>query len=278
MIKTKIVGILNITPDSFSDGGRFFSGDNLDVSKAVERALEMVEDGASIIDVGAESTHPDSRRVSAEEEIRVLQPVISELKTKGVKISVDTYKPEVIARALAWGVDMINDVTALKDPKSREILASAAAGQAGSDLPIVLMYSRNKDAHAEKSEWDHERIITEIKSFFYDKIEQCQAAGIQPQRLILDPGMGFFLGANPEPSLMVLKHLAEFKEFGLPLYVSTSRKSFIGTVTGAEVGERGAGTLATEIWAAIQGVDYIRTHDVQALSDSIKILSAINKI
>ena len=264
-INPKMVGILNLTPDSFSDGGEFFDKD-----KAVKHALEMVKDGAKIIDVGAESTHPDSRKISAEEEINILDPVVKALKEQGVTVSIDTYKPEVMKHCLDLGVDMINDVTGLKDPKAIELLASY-------DVPIVIMYSRSKDAHAEKKEGGVTGIIAEIKRFFDAKIDQCVKAGISKERLILDPGMGFFLGSNPEPSLMVLKHLAQFKKLGCRIYISTSRKSFIGRVTGAEVAQRGPGTLATELWAAMQGVDYIRTHDVKQLADGLKMIQAINQ-
>ena len=274
-INPKIVGILNVTPDSFSDGGEFFSpkgGDasGWDTDKAVGHALEMVKNGADIIDVGAESTHPDSRKISADEEIKILDPVVRRLKEQGVTVSIDTYKPEVMKHGLELGADMINDVTGLKDSKAIELLA-------GYEVPIVIMYSRSKEAHAEKREGNVTVIIAEIKRFFDEKINQCVKAGISKERLILDPGMGFFLGANPEPSLMVLKHLKEFKDLGCRTYISTSRKSFIGSVTGAGVTERGAGTLATELWAALQKVDYIRTHDVKQLADGLKIISAISK-
>jgi len=264
-INPKIVGILNVTPDSFSDGGEF-----LDQDKAVAHALQMVKDGAEIIDVGAESTHPDSRKVSAAEEIAVLDPVIKALKEKGIFISVDTHKPQVMKYCIELGADMINDVTGLKDPEALQVLV-------GYQVPIVLMYSRSKEAHAERKEGDSAGIIKEIKDFFTAKIAECKKAGIGQERLILDPGMGFFLGANPEPSLMVLKHLAEFKDLGCKIYISTSRKSFIGSVTGAEVSKRKAGTLATELWAVMQEVDYIRTHDVKQLADGLKMISAITK-
>lgn len=265
---TKIFGILNITPDSFSDGGKYQETD-----VAIQRAVELSQQGAAFIDIGAESTHPDSRKITAEEEIKALTPVVKGIQEKNLsaKISIDTYRPEVMDAMLALGVDVINDVTGLKEIDAIKALAT-------SDAKAVIMYSRSQDAHAMKVKGTYEHIIGELKGFFYDKIAQCESFGLHKERLILDPGMGFFLGANPEPSLKVLKQIAELKELGCPIMISTSRKSFIGTITGKEVQERAAGTLATEVWGVTQGVDYIRTHDVDQLQDAIKMINAIKTI
>jgi len=267
-MNAQIVGILNITPDSFSDGGQYAQ-----TEKAVARAAQLVADGAVIVDIGAESTHPDSSKISAQAEIGLLEPVVKGIKEQhpSIGISVDTYKPEVMRAVLAWGADMINDVTALKQAASRRALAN-------SQVPVVLMYSRSQGAHAGKEQGGYEQIVQEILSFFRARIAECEADGISKDRIIVDPGMGFFLGANPEPSLKVLKQLERLRELGCPLYVCTSRKSFIGTLTGQSVGERGAGTLATEIWAVLHGANYIRTHDVRALQDALTMLNAIQLI
>ncbi len=265
---TKIFGILNITPDSFSDGGKY---EDLDL--AIQHAVEMHQQGAEYIDIGAESTHPDSRKIEAEEEVRLLTPVVKVLKEQHpeIKLSIDTYKPEVMKEMLLLGVDAINDVTGLKSEESLQALAE-------SEAKIVVMYSRSQDAHAEKVKGTYDHIVGEVKGFFYDKIAQCKSFGIHKERLILDPGMGFFLGANPEPSLKVLKHIEKLKELGCPLMISTSRKSFIGSITGKEIADRSAGTLATEIWSVAHGVDYIRTHEVDQLQDGIKMIQAIKTI
>lgn len=262
----QILGIVNCTPDSFSDGGKYF-----DPKKAIEHAIALHKAGAHFIDLGAESTHPDSRKISAQEEIEQLTPIVTELVQQKIPVSIDTYKPEVMKHCLDLGASMINDVTGLANPQSYEVLS-------GSDIPIVVMYSRSTEAHAKREQGEYKVIVKEITQFFVNKIEACEKNGISQDRLILDPGMGFFLGKNPEPSLMVLKNLSEFQALGCKLLISTTRKSFIGSITGKDVQNRGAGTLATELWAAMQGVDYIRTHDVDQLQDGLTMIHAINNI
>jgi dihydropteroate synthase len=264
---TEILGIVNVTRDSFSDGGKF-----LDSGAAVAQARQLVADGADVIDLGAESTHPDAEDVSAKVEIERLAPVIERLKADGVRVSVDTYKPAVIGHVLALGADFINDVTALHDPES-------IAAVRDSDAKLILMHSRSSTARAERAEADPATIVDEIVRFFEARIAALTAAGIARERLILDPGMGFFLGSNPEASLVVLRDLRRLTELGYPVLISTSRKSFIGAVLGGTepraIGGRLPGTLATEIWAADQGAAYIRTHDVRALTDALNMLKAV---
>ena len=264
-MKTKIVGILNVSLDSFSDGGQYFAPQN-----AIIKGKDLKEAGAHIIDIGAESSHPDSAKISVEEEIKRLAPVIQALKKDHLYISVDTYKPEVMEYVLNLGVNMINDITALSNPLSIEILNRY-------DAPIVLMYARNIDPKANKSVWESDQPTDVILSFFEKRLEHLVREGIKKERLILDPGMGFFLGSNPEPSLKVLKEINRFKQLGQKLYVSTSRKSFIGSILGRTINERGIGTLATEIWAVLQGVDYVRTHDVKPLNDALRMIQAIEE-
>ncbi len=259
----KIVGILNLTRDSFSDGGAY-----LDFEAACAHAGRLLDDGAEIIDVGAESSHPDSEEVSAELEIERLTPVLERLVAKGVEVSVDTCKPQVIRRALSIGVRMINDITALTQAASVEALRNSPAH-------VVIMHSMSATARAARIPDSGEPMIDRIIAFFRDRIAALQRAGIGQERLILDPGMGFFLSSDPEPSLGVLRGLTDLLGLGLPLYVSTSRKSFIGSVLDRPLQQRGAGTLATELWAWRQGVDYVRTHDVRSLADAVRMTAAI---
>jgi dihydropteroate synthase type 2 len=266
---TEILGILNLTRDSFSDGGSFLEPD-----AAVAHARRLVADGADVVDLGAESTHPDSEDVSAEEEIARLTPVIEALRAEGVCTSVDTYKPAVMRHVLALGVDYINDITALRDPQS-------IAAVRDSDARLILMHSRSAAARAERAEADPATIVDDIIRFFDDRIATLTAAGIARHRLILDPGMGFFLGSNPEVSLAVLWDLGRLRRLNQPILISTSRKSFIGAVLDTAeaprpVAERAAGTLATEIWAVQHGVAYVRTHDARALRDALKMLAAVD--
>ena len=262
----KIVGILNVTADSFSDGGLY-----LEPSAALEKARALIAQGADIIDIGAESSRPEAQKVSAQEEIDRLIPVIKSLKQEKITLSVDTYKPEVMRQVLEMGVDMINDITALKDPASVEIVKQYT-------VPVVILYSRGQGPQADRTVREHRYLMNEIIRFFADRIDTLTGSGIKLENIIIDPGMGFFLGGNPEPSLMVLKHLKELKRLGVQLYLSTSRKSFIGTILHREVSKRSAGTLATEIWASLQGVDYLRTHEVEPLRDALRMLQAIQEM
>lgn len=266
----EILGILNITRDSFSDGGRY-----LDTDRAITHARQLVADGADLIDIGAESTHPDAEDVPADAEIARLTPVITALRSTGARISVDTHKPAVMRAVLALGVEMINDVTALADPQ-------AVAAVRDSPARLILMHSAAQGARAQRQDTDPATIIDRILSFFRGRIAELEAAGINRGRMILDPGMGFFLGRDPRISLAVLRHLDRLAELGLPLCVSTSRKSFLGSVLGnpdqpRPVDQRAAGTLATELWAARAGVAFIRTHDVRALRDAWKLWQAVER-
>jgi dihydropteroate synthase len=264
----EIIGIVNVTRDSFSDGGRFFTPD-----RAIAQARQLAADGAALIDLGAESTHPDAEDVPANEEIARLTPVVQALRAHGIRLSVDTYKPAVMRAMLKLGVEIINDVTALRDPDAVAVLRDSAAC-------VILMHSTATSARAERVDVGPATSISRISAFFESRIAALEAAGLARHRLILDPGMGFFLGRDPAVSLAVLHNLGHWAGFGLPLCVSTSRKSFIGGVLGSPtsprpVDQRGAGTLATELWAAQHGVQYIRTHDVRALRDALTMWTAI---
>ena len=260
----KIVGILNITSDSFSDGGRYLKSE-----EAIQKGLDLVSQGADLVDIGAQSSNPDGSQISAGQEIERLTPVVRTLKNQGVGISVDTYKPEVMQHMISLGVDMVNDITGLRDEASIEVVASAK-------IPVVIMFARNQDAHANREIRDSTTVMNEVISFFTERLKILKRAGIT-KNIIIDPGMGLFLGGNPEPSLVVLKRLAELKQFKRPVYLSTSRKSFIGRILAMPIESRGIGTLATEIWGYLQGVDYIRTHDVRQLRQAIRMLQAIEQ-
>jgi len=259
-------GILNLTEDSFSDGGRF-----LGVDAALAHARALVASGADAIDLGAESSNPAGAQVSAREELARLAPIVTALVREGVTVSVDTVKPEVMAEALRLGAAVINDVTGFRDPRSIEALRGFPGSRA------VVMFASQAGPRAERRPRATEGLVAEIARFWEERVQAFAAAGVARERLLLDPGMGFFLASNPEPSLAVLKHLPELRAQGTPVLVSTSRKSFIGsTLGGRDVANRGAGTLATELWALAHGADVIRTHDVASLVDAWRLWRAID--
>ena len=262
---TQVLGVLNLTRDSYSDGGRY-----LEPRAALAHARGMLDSGAVMIDVGAESSHPDSENVPAEEELRRLEPVVTALLATGARVSVDSYKPAVMRRVLELGVHCINDITGLRDPEAVEAVR-------GSACDLIVMHSTSSEARARREDEQGGDWTARVVAFFEHRIAELQRAGIARERLILDPGLGFFLSSAPGPSLEILRNLQSLRALGLPLCVSPSRKSFIGSVLGRGVGERAAGTLATEIWCAQHGVDWIRTHDVRALRDALVMLDAIER-
>ncbi len=262
----KIVGILNVTTDSFSDGKQY-----LDVQAAIEKGLSLITEGADMVDIGAESSNPDGQKISAHEEIERLTPVIEALQKEGIKISVDTYKPEVMASVISLGVDMINDITGLKDPAAIEVIRKT-------DIPVVIMFARNEGPHADRAVREHTTVMAELDQFFTERLQALRSVGVANERIIIDPGMGLFLGGTPEPSLMVLRHIEELKKFGCEIYLSASRKSFIGAVLNRPLKERGGGTLATEMWGWLHGVSYIRTHEPEPLRDAVCMIQAIEQI
>jgi dihydropteroate synthase len=262
----KIAGILNITTDSFFDGKQY-----LDTQAAIEKGLSLIAEGADMVDIGAESSNPDGQKISAHEEIERLTPVIEALKKERVRISVDTYKPEVMASAISLGVNMINDITGLKDEAAIEVVRKA-------DIPVVIMFARNEGPHADRTVRDHTTVMAEMDQFFTERLKTLHEAGIANDKVIIDPGMGLFLGGTPEPSLMVLRHIEELQKFGCELYLSTSRKSFIGAILDRPLNQRGIGTLATEIWGWLHGVSYIRTHEPEPLRDAVRMIQAIEQI
>lgn len=260
----KILGIVNITEDSFSDGGLFLNGE-----QALKKSLQLVEDGADIIDLGAASSNPATQAVNPPDEIARLKPVIDCLRSKNIPVSIDSFKPEVQRYAIKSNVQYLNDIQGFPYPEIYPELAE-------SNCKLIVMHSVQRLGPATVIETKPEKVYDEMIEFFLQRVKLLQNSGVSPERLILDPGMGFFLGSNPESSIHVLKNISRLKEsFNLPILVSVSRKSFLGTITGRGVNERGPATLAAEIYLSYMGVDYIRTHDARALNDALKVLTTL---
>ncbi len=260
----KLLGIVNITEDSFSDGGRF-----LDTSAAIAHARSLAVDGADVIDVGAAASNPAAKPVPHDKEIARLAPVIEVLRSEGYAISVDSFSPHVQRWALAQGVDYLNDVQGFPDPALYPELAVSRA-------KLIVMHAVQGRGRAEKIDIAPATIMDRIRFYFEQRIAALTKAGVVRERLVLDPGMGFFIGTNPETSLTVLRRLPELKAaFGLPMLVSVSRKSFLRSVTGCSVERASAATLAAELFAARIGADYIRTHDPAALRDGLVMQKAL---
>ncbi|MGE3173165.1 MAG: dihydropteroate synthase [Planctomycetota bacterium] len=256
-----VFGIVNVTRDSFSDGGRFLRPED-----AIARARALHAAGADVIDLGAESTHPDAEDVPAATELERLLPVVAALRAEGVPLSVDTNKPEVMVAVARAGADWLNDVAGFRSD-------AAVAAAAGCTARLVVMFARNQAPRAERAAAlaAADDPVAAAAAFFRGRIAALTAAGVARERIVLDPGMGFFLGPDPAHSFSMLRRLDELRALELPLLISVSRKSFLGAATGRGPGERGAATLAAELYAARRGVDWIRTHDVQALRDGLCI-------
>ncbi|HVP76886.1 MAG TPA: dihydropteroate synthase [Thermodesulfobacteriota bacterium] len=260
--RTLLMGILNVTPDSFSDGGLFF-----DKEKAVSYGLGMVAEGADIIDVGGESTRPGSKPLDVEEELRRVIPVIESLaKEVDVPISIDTYKAAVAQRAIEVGAQIINDISGLHfDPSLAEIAARE-------DTPLVLMHIRGTPETMQKDVL-YRSLFPEIVQFLKDSIRTAESAGLDPGQIIIDPGIGF--GKTVEDNLLILKHLSEFRILGKPILLGTSRKSFIGKILNTSVENRLEGTLATIAIGVLNGAHIIRCHDIPQAKKAIAVADAV---
>lgn len=255
-----LMGIVNVTPDSFSDGGRFF-----DPARAVEHALQLVAAGADILDIGGESTRPYATPVSAAEEIRRVVPVITALQSQtAVPLSIDTSKPEVAQRALAAGAAIINDVAGLRDP---EMLRVAAASTAG----ICAMHMQG-DPQTMQDAPRYDDVVQDILAYLRQRRDELTAAGIDPQRIALDPGVGF--GKTHQHNLDLLAACWRFHELGAPLLLGPSRKGFIAKVLGDKQLDRTPGTIGTSLSLAMQGVQVLRVHDVAAVRQSLELFLA----
>ncbi|RJQ34774.1 dihydropteroate synthase [Candidatus Parcubacteria bacterium] len=264
--RPQIVGIVNITTDSFSDGGKF-----LDAEKAIAHAEQLLADGADILDLGAAASNPHAARVEPEEEIRRLEPVVSHLQKKGALISIDTTKIEVQRWALEGGVEFLNDIRGFPG-------AALYPDLAQSNAKLVVMHFISDLDKAVRQPKSPEEVFDSINTFFEKRLPLLKDAGISDGRIVIDPGMGFFLASNPEPSLAVLARFPEFKErFKLPIMIGVSRKSFLKNLGVRESADIQVRTLAAELAAAERGADYIRTHDVKALAEGLRTWEQIVK-
>ncbi|HKY18135.1 MAG TPA: dihydropteroate synthase [Rhizomicrobium sp.] len=262
----KILGILNITSDSFSDGGKY-----LEPGAAIIHAQAMAASGADILDIGAASSHPDAQAVAPEVEIARLESVVPELKAKGFSLSIDSFAAEVQRWALAQDVDYLNDIHGFPDAALYPELAKSKA-------KLIVMHMVQPKGVAVRTEVPSAEIFDRVTAFFDARITALEKAGIALGRLILDPGMGQFLGSDPENSWIVLRRLPELKaRYGLPLLVSVSRKGFLRKLVGRPPVEAGAASLAAELQAASHGADYIRTHAPAPLRDGLKVLKSLGK-
>lgn len=256
-----VMGVLNVTPDSFSDAGRHFVPE--DALLAAER---MLEEGAGILDVGGESTRPGAPAVAVDEELGRVLPVIEALGRRfDVPVSIDTRKPEVMAAAVAAGAELINDVSALRAPGALEAAARSGAG-------ICLMHMQGEPATMQVDP-RYRNVVEEVRQFLAERVAACDAAGIARERLVLDPGIGF--GKRLEHNLALLARLEELRIEGLPLLVGVSRKSLFGALLGRAVQERLAGGVAATTAAVLAGANLIRTHDVAATVDAVRVAMAL---
>lgn len=256
-----VMGILNVTPDSFFDGGRY---DSLD--RAVERALSMVDEGADIIDIGGESTRPGAEPIGSHEELSRVIPVIEKLRSASdVAISVDTSTADVMDEAVRAGANLINDVRALQ----RE---GALESAARSGLPVCLMHMKGDPSNMQLNP-QYDDLVLEVKQFFRARIDACRRAGIERERLILDPGFGF--GKTPLHNLQLINRLGEFTELGLPLLVGLSRKSTIGKILDVPGDDRLFGSLAGAVIAVTNGASIIRAHDVKPTREALQVTWAM---
>ena len=260
--KPLVMGILNVTPDSFSDGALFG-----DTERACQRAEQMVAEGADIIDVGGESSNPGALPVSLDEELERVIPVIERLHAvSDVCISIDTYKPSVMQAAVAAGASFINDIKALREPNALTVAASLK-------VPVCLMHMQgNPQSMQDNPHYDHD-VVDEVNSFFKERVAACLGAKIAREHLVLDPGFGF--GKSVTHNLTLLNRLGEFHSHHCPILLGVSRKSTIGAVLQKEVVHRMTGGLAIAAFAALQGVTLIRTHDVDETSQVLRMIEAI---
>jgi dihydropteroate synthase len=259
-----LMGILNVTPDSFFDGGRHF-----EKSAAVERALEMIEEGADLIDVGGESTRPGAEEVEPDEEVRRVLPVIEALVDQGIEVSIDTMKPEVAIQALYAGASVLNDVGGLRDPAMLEIAAAA-------DCSICIMHMQG-DPRTMQERPQYEDVVAEVRSYLLDAARRAERRGIERDRIWIDPGIGF--GKTVSHNVQLLRHLDQMVQTEYPVLIGVSRKSFIGRLLGREetlpLEDRLEGTLAAQTLAQAAGARIIRTHDVLAARRAIDLAAAI---
>jgi dihydropteroate synthase len=257
----RLMGVVNVTPDSFSDGGLY-----LDADAAIAHGRELVAQGAAILDVGGESTRPGAEAVPEDEELRRVVPAIEGLAGAGAEVSVDTSKAAVAAAALEAGASIVNDVTALRgDSEMAALCADRGA-------TVVLMHMLG-DPRTMQENPVYDDVVDEVRSFLAERVEIAVAAGIEEERIWIDPGIGF--GKTADHNLELLRRLGELRDLGRPLVVGASRKSFIGKLDGSSAGERLGGTIASSVWAAAEGADVLRVHDVAELGQAMAVTTAV---
>lgn len=257
----RVMGIVNVTPDSFSDGGKYES-----TEKAVEHAMQLVAEGADILDIGGESTRPGATPVSLEDELARVVPVIEQLaKVAGVPLSIDTYKPEVMRAAIAAGADIVNDVRALQEPGALEVVAASRAG-------VCLMHMQGTP-QTMQIDPQYEDVVREVNAFLAQRLAAVEAAGIARERVVLDPGFGF--GKKTEHNLLLLQQLDKTLALGRPLLVGLSRKSVLGKIAGGDVYVRLHASLAASVISVMKGARIVRVHDVKATADALKVAAAV---
>ena len=260
--RTWIMGVINVTPDSFSDGGLYFEKD-----KAVERGLELAEEGSDIIDIGGESTRPGSEPIPQEEELRRVIPVISALRKRtNTLISIDTTKSEVALAALDAGADIINDISSFRsDPNMLPVAAQK-------DAPVILMHMKGTPKTMQVNPF-YENVLHEVKSFLKERLNSALAYGIKKEKIIIDPGIGF--GKRFKDNLTLINHLHFLKDLDRPILVGISRKSFIGKILGLSPQERMEGTIASAVLSIVRGAHILRVHDVASIKKSVLVAETI---
>jgi dihydropteroate synthase len=255
-----VMGVVNITPDSFSDGGRF-----LDPRQAIAHAHRLIEEGADILDLGGESTRPGAQPVAVEEELGRVLPVIRALRDAPVPIAVDTLKPEVMRAVIAEGAAIVNDINALRSAGALEAVAASQAG-------VCLMHMKGEPRTMQAAP-HYDDVVGEVQAFLHDRVQAAMAAGIERARIAIDPGFGF--GKTVEHNLELLRRLSELAELGVPVLVGLSRKSTLGAITGRPAVDRLAASLAAALLAVQRGARIVRVHDVAATHDALAVLAAV---
>ena len=260
--RTYLMGVLNVTPDSFSDGGQFNT-----VEAAVRQAQSLEEVGADVVDIGGQSTRPGSCQVSVEEEIERVIPALRAVKNKvKIPISIDSYKPQVVEAALDAGAEIVNDINGLRDKAVRSLVVKNQA-------PVIIMHMQGTPQNMQDNP-SYDDVVEDIYKFFEEQSRLVIEEGAGSDKVIIDPGIGF--GKTLEHNLEILRRLSEFKSLGFPLLVGTSRKSFIGTLTGAEVMERLFGTIASVSLAVASGANIVRVHDASAAKQALQVVDGIS--
>ncbi len=256
-----VMGIVNVTPDSFSDGGRFAS-----TRQAIQHALALVEQGADILDIGGESTRPNAQPVPLEEELQRVIPVLEGLQGQvNIPLSIDTYKPQVMQAALAAGASVVNDVRALQEPGALEVVTSSDAG-------VCLMHMRGSP-QTMQNDPVYDDVVVEVCDFLAARGQALRNAGVAVERIVIDPGFGF--GKRTVHNLALLRELPKLCELGYPVLAGLSRKSVLGQVAGSDVSDRLPASLAAAVIAAMKGAKILRVHDVKATVDALKVLQAV---